>query len=133
MRVTIDYAATDRPVRRAYLDGRVSPMLERGSPRALAIGRWGAALSLVIAAVPIGRLIRAYPFLLPNRLPGLVLYELGPGLVLAAAIGTAIIVTRDSGPLGTRARLALLCLAALAAGAIMLALEFNDALQGQWL
>lgn len=106
-------------------------MLERGSPRAVAIGRWGAALSLVVAAVLIGRLVCAYPFLLPNWLPGLVLYELGPGLLLAAAIDTAIIITRDSGALGARARLALLCLAALAAGAIVLAVEFNDALQGQ--
>lgn len=105
-------------------------MLERGSPRAVAIGQWGMALTLVIAAVLIGRLIRAYPFLLLNRLPGLVLYELGPGLFLSGAIGTAIIVTRDSGALGGRARLALLCLAALAAGAIVLAVEFNDALQG---
>jgi hypothetical protein len=108
-------------------------MLERGSPRAVAIGRWGASLSLVIAAMLIGRLIRAYPFLLPNRLPGLVLYELGPGLILAAAIGTATIITRGSGTLGARARLALLCLAALATGAIVLAVEFNDALQGKWL
>ena len=105
-------------------------MLEPGSPTAVLMGRWGAGLSLVIAAVLIGRLIRAYPFLLPNRLPGLVLYELGPGLLLAAAIGTAIIITRDSSALGARARLALLCLAALAAGAIVLAVEFNDALQG---
>ena len=107
-------------------------MLERGSPRAVAIGRWGAALSLVIAAVLIGRLVRVYSFLLPNRLPGLVLYELGPGLILAAAIGTATIITRDSGALGARARLALLCLVALATGAIVLAVEFNDALRGQW-
>ena len=107
-------------------------MLERGSPRAVAIGHWGMALTLVIAAALIGRLIRAYSFLLPNRLPGLVLYELGPGLLLAAAIGTAIIITRDSSALGARARLALLCLAAFATGAIVLAVEFNDALQGQW-
>ena len=31
------------------------PMLERGSPRATAIGRWGAAFSLVIAAVLAGQ------------------------------------------------------------------------------
>ena len=108
-------------------------MLERGSPRAVAIGRWGAGLSLVVAAVLIGRLMRAYPYLLPNRLPGLLVYELGPALVLAAAIGTATIITRESGVIGARARLALLCIAALAAGAIVLAVEFNDALQGQWL
>lgn len=109
------------------------PMLERGSPRAVAIGRWGMTLTLVIAAVLIGRLIRAYPFLLPNRLPGLVLYELGPGLLLAAAIGTAIIITRDGCDLGACARLAWLGLAALATGAVVLAVEFSDALQGRWI
>lgn len=118
---------------RAYWDGRVSPMLERGSPRAVAIGRWGASLSLVIAAMLIGRLIRAYPFLLPNRLPGLALYELGPGLILASATGAAITITRGSGSLGGLARLALFGLAALVTGAIVLAVEFNDALRGQWI
>src|SRR3546814_910474 len=57
-------------------------MLERGSPRAALIGRWGMALTLVTGAVLIGRLIRNFPYLLPNRLPGLVLYELGPALIL---------------------------------------------------
>ncbi len=108
-------------------------MLERGSPRATAIGRWGAAFSLVIAAVLAGRLLRAYPYLLPNRLPGLVLYELGPALILAFAIGAAIIITRDSGSIGAALRLALFALAALATGAIVLAVEFNDALRGQWI
>ncbi|RST26470.1 hypothetical protein HMF7854_15550 [Sphingomonas ginkgonis] len=108
-------------------------MLERGSPRAVAIGRWGASLSLVIAAMLIGRLIRAYPFLLPNRLPGLALYELGPGLILASATGAAITITRGSGSLGGLARLALFGLAALVTGAIVLAVEFNDALRGQWI
>jgi hypothetical protein len=107
-------------------------MLERGSPLAVAIGRWGAAQSLVIAAVLAGRLLRAVPHLLPNRLPGLILYELGPGLILAAAIGTAI-TTRGSGSIGVFARLALFGLAALVTGAIVLAVEFNDALQGQWI
>ena len=87
----------------------------------------------MIAAVLAGRLLRAYPQLLPNRLPGLILYELRPALILAVAIGAAIIVTRDSGTLGARARLVLFGLAALATGAIVLALEFDDALQGQWL
>src|SRR3546814_2173251 len=59
-------------------------MLERGSPRAALIGRWGMALTLVTGAVLIGRLIRNFPYLLPNRLPGLVLYELGPALILVA-------------------------------------------------
>jgi hypothetical protein len=111
----------------------MQPMLERGSPRAVAIGRWGAALSLVIAAVLAGRLLRAYPHLLPNRLPGLVLYELGPALILASAIGAAITITRGSGSLGGLARLALFGLAALVTGAIVLAVEFNDALRGQWI
>lgn len=42
-------------------------MLERGSPRAALIGRWGMALTLVTGAVLIGRLIRNFPYLLPNR------------------------------------------------------------------
>lgn len=108
-------------------------MLEPGSPLATAVGRWGAAFSLVIGAVLTGRLLRMYPHLLPNRLPGLVLYELGPALVLAAAIGVAIIITRDSGALGARARLVLFGLAALVTGVIVLAVEFNGALGGQWL
>ncbi|ALR22278.1 hypothetical protein ATN00_00755 [Sphingobium baderi] len=92
------------------------------------------ALALVIGAVPIGRLIRNFPYLLPNRLPGLILYELGPGLILAAAIGTAIAVTRDSGPrYGIAARLALFLIAALVAGAVTLGIEFAGVLQGQWL
>ncbi|WP_336966776.1 hypothetical protein [Sphingobium aquiterrae] len=109
-------------------------MLERGSPLATLVGRWGMALSLVIGAILLGRVIRSFPYLLPNRLPGLVLYELGPALILAVAIGVSVILTRDSGArLGTRARLALLALAALIAGAIVLAIEFNGALRGQWL
>ncbi len=107
-------------------------MLERGSARAVVIGRWGAALSLVVAAILVGRLIRAYPYLLPNRLPGLVLYEFGPALILAVAIGVAIIITRDISGLGARARLVLFGLAALATGAIVLAVEFSNALQGHW-
>jgi hypothetical protein len=108
-------------------------MLKRGSPRAVAIGRWGAALSLVIAAVLIGRLIRAYPFLLPNRLPGLVLYELGPLLILAAAIGTAIAITNYDGQrFGILTRLALFGLVAFVVGVVTLAIEFDAVLQGRW-
>jgi hypothetical protein len=108
-------------------------VLEPGSPTAVMLGRWGMAVSLVIAAVLLGRVIRLFPYLLPNRLPGLVLYELGPGLVLALAIGTAVIVTRDSGPrLGAPMRLALFALAALVAGLGVLAWEFAEILQGQW-
>lgn len=109
-------------------------MLERGSPLALLIGRWGTAVCLVVGAVLIGRLIRDFPYLLPNRLPGLILYELGPALVLALAIGAAIGITDDSGPrLHIPARLALFVLAALVAGAIVLVVEFDDALLGQWI
>jgi hypothetical protein len=107
-------------------------MLERGSPAAVLIGRWGMALSLVVGAVLAGRLIRAFPYLLPNRLPGLVLYELGPALILGVAIGAAIAITHDLRP-GIRARLALFALAALVAGAVTLAGEFDAALQGRWL
>ncbi len=109
-------------------------MIERGSPTALLVGRWGMALSTIVGAVLLGRIIRAHPYLLPNRLPGLLLYELGPGLVLGLAIGVAITVTRDSGPrFGTPVRLALFTLAALVAGVAVLAFEFNDALRGHWL
>src|SRR3546814_4550538 len=72
-------------------------MLERGSPRAALIGRWGMALTLVTGAVLIGRLIRNFPYLLPNRLPGLVLYELGPALILVAAVGSAVVFTKEDG------------------------------------
>lgn len=108
-------------------------MLERGSPAAILIGRWGAALALVIGAVLIGRFIRTFPYLLPNRLPGLVLYELGPALILAGAIGAAIVLTDHDGPrLRVPARLALFALAALVAGVVTLAIEFDAALQGRW-
>ncbi|ANC88553.1 hypothetical protein A7E77_16240 (plasmid) [Sphingomonas sp. NIC1] len=91
------------------------------------------ALSLVIGAVLAGRVVRNFPYLLPNRLPGLVLYELGPALVLALAIGAGIAIT-DTGKhrLGIPARLAWLALVALATSAVVLAVEFNDALRGRW-
>ena len=109
-------------------------MFERGSPIAILIGRWGVALYLVIGAVLMGRIIRNFPYLLPNRLPGLILYELGPTLILGLAIGTAIGITRHSGPrLGIPSRLALFTLAALVAGVITLGIEFAPILQGQWL
>ena len=109
-------------------------MIGRGSPLAIRVGRWGMALTLVTGAVLIGRLIRNFPYLLPNRLPGLVLYELGPGLVLAAAIGIAIAVTHENGAgLCLTARLALFTFAALIAGVFILTTEFAGVLQGQWL
>lgn len=109
-------------------------MLERGSPVAVLIGRWGMALSLVIGAVLIDRLIRSFPYLLPNCLPGLILYELGPALVLALAIGTAIAIT-DAGRSrpGIPARLAVFALAALVAGIVALSVEYGTILQGRWL
>lgn len=109
-------------------------MLERGSPLAVRIGRWGMALTLVIGAVLLGRVIRNFPYLLPNRLPGLVLYELGPALILAAAIGAALAITRANAPrLGISARLALFALVAAVAGTVALAIEFGAALRGIWL
>ena len=109
-------------------------MIEPGSPTAVMLGRWGMAVSLVIGAVLVGRVIRDFPYLLPNRLPGLVLYELGPGLVLALAIGTAVIVTRDTGPrLDAPKRLALFALAAIVAGVAVLGWEFAEILRGQWI
>lgn len=109
-------------------------MLERSSPAAVLIGRWGMALSLVIGAVLMGRVIRNFPYLLPNRLPGLILYELGPALILALAIGTAIAVTNTgrSRP-GIPARLALFALAALVAGIVALAVEYGTIRQGRWM
>lgn len=109
-------------------------MLKPGSPGAIMLGRWGMALALVIGAVLVGRVMRAFPYLLPNRMPGLVLYELGPGLTLALAIGAAITVTRDSSPrLGMTARLALFTLAAIISGIAVLGWEFASSLRGQWL
>ena len=108
-------------------------MLERGSPVAVLIGRGGMALSLVVGAVLIGRVIRNVPYLLPNRLPGLVLYELGPALALTLAIGTAIAITDTGKPRpGIPARLTLFALAALVAGSLTLAIEFDASFWGQW-
>jgi hypothetical protein len=55
------------------------------------------ALSLVIGAVLIGRLIRNFPLSAPEPTAGLVLYELSR-VWSSLAIGTAVIITRDSGP-----------------------------------
>jgi len=100
----------------------------------MTIGRWGMALSLVVGAVFVGRVVRNFPYLLPNRLPGLVLYELGPGLVLALAIGAAVNITRGSGRrFGARTRLALFALTAIIAGVAALAWEFAEILRRQWI
>lgn len=106
-------------------------MLEPGSRTAIAIGRWGMALSIVAGAVVAGRIIRAYPQLLPNRLPGLLLYELGPGLILALAIGAAVMMTHGSEQrLSSSVRLALFSFAALLAGIVVLAWEYAGSLCG---
>lgn len=57
---------------------------------AITIGRWGTSLCVVAGATLLGFVIRDAPFLLPNGFSGLVAYELGPGLILAAGINIAI-------------------------------------------
>jgi hypothetical protein len=112
----------------------MKPVLEPGSPIAVMIGRWGMAVAIVIAAVLVERVIRDFPYLLPNRLPGLVLYELGPSLVLAFAIGVAVIITRGSGRrFSATMRLALFALAAIVVGVVALAWEFAEILREQWI
>lgn len=123
-----------RPGRRTPFIRPGRPVLKPGSPAAIALGRWGMALSLVAGAVVAGRVIRAFPQLLPNRLPGLVLYELGPGLALAFAIGSAVIVTGGyDQSFSPSVRLALFTLAALAAGIVVLGWEYATSLRGRWL
>lgn len=89
-------------------------------------------VSFVVIAVLLGRVIRAFPHLLPNRLPGLAVHELGPGLALALAIGAAMVITGDSRTRATT-RLACFALTAALAGVAVLAWEFASALRGQWL
>ena len=109
-------------------------MLERGSPRAVWIGRWGMALTLVSGAVLIGRLIRNFPYFLPNRLPDLVPYELGPAMVLVAAVGSAMALTNLDRPrFGDKARLVIFAVAALIVGIVTLVVEHAAVLDGQWL
>jgi hypothetical protein len=106
-------------------------MIEPGTPVATMIGRWGGASSLVVGAVLLGRIIRDMPYLLPNRLLGLVLYELGPGLLLAAAIGSAVSITRGR----FRARTRLFAFVALAGlvGTIGITMAFAASLGGGWI
>lgn len=106
-------------------------VIKTGSPVAALIGRWGAATALVIGAVLLGRIIRDMPYLLPNRLPGLVLYEMGPGLLLALAICTALALTR--GHFGEATRLAVFALIAVVASSIVIGKTFAVSLGGQWL
>lgn len=106
-------------------------MIERGSPVAAVVGRWGGASSLVVGAVLLGRVIRDRPYLLPNRLPGMVLYELGPGLLVAVAICSAVSITRGR----FRARTRLFAFVALAglAGTIGISMAFAASLDGRWI
>jgi len=106
-------------------------MLEPGSPVVAMVGRWGGASSLVIGAVLLGRVIRDMPHLLPNRLPGLVLYEVGPGLLLAVAIWFAVSNTR--GCFRARTRLILFVVMAALVGSIAIGNAFAPSLDGRWL
>lgn len=106
-------------------------MIKPEAPIAALVGRWGLATALVIGAVLIGRIIRDMPYLLPNRLPGLVLYELGPGLILALSIGTATNITH--GRPRPIIRLFLFLLVAVVVGVVSLAVTYAAPLQGQWL
>ncbi len=106
-------------------------MIEPGSSAAVLIGRWGAASSLVVGAVLVGCAIRDMPYLLPNRLPGLVLYELGPGLLLAVAIWFAVHVTRANFRASTR--LILLVLLATFTGTLIMVGTFASSLGGRWI
>ncbi|MFW2829980.1 hypothetical protein [Sphingomonas sp. ID0503] len=66
----------------------------------------------------------------PTASPGPVIYEPGPALILAVAIGAGIAIT-DTGKhrLGILAPLALF---ALVAGTVSLAIEFSAVIHGQW-
>jgi hypothetical protein len=99
------------------------------SPAAQLAGTWIMAAALPIAAVLTGRLIAYYPQLLPNRLPGLVIHELAPGLLLALAIGAGLALTaRTPKPPRFAIRLAILLMVALTAGVASLLNEFGHVL-----
>ncbi|MGD9658680.1 MAG: hypothetical protein AB7U61_13770 [Methylocystis sp.] len=99
------------------------------SPAAQLAGTWIMAAALPIAAVIAARLIRNYPFLLPNGLPGLVLHEFAPGLLLALAIGSGLALTADTAkPPRFVIRLAILLGVALIAGVVSLIYEFEHVL-----
>lgn len=86
---------------------------------------WLMAIAIVFAAVFAGRLIGNYPYLLPTGFPGLVLYELAPGLLLALAIGTGLFLTQVKARRDFSVRLAALLLAAFVAGVVSLTYEFG--------
>lgn len=99
------------------------------SPAAQLAGTWIMAAALPIAAVIAARLIRQYAFLLPNGLPGLVLHELAPGLLLALAIGAGLALTAHTAkPPRFAIRLTILLMAALTAGVVSLLYEFGHVL-----
>ncbi len=85
----------------------------------------------MVGAVLLGRVIRDMPYLLPNRLPGLVLYEVGPGLLLAVAIWFAVSITR--GCFRARTRLILFVVMAALVGSIAIGNAFASSLNGRWL
>jgi CDP-diglyceride synthetase len=106
-----------------------APMPAARSPAAQLAGTWIMAAALPIAAILIGRLIGNYPQLLPNRLPGLVIHELAPGLLLALAIGAGLALTARTGKSPRFAiRLAILLTVALTAGVGSLLYEFGHIL-----
>ena len=101
------------------------------SAAAQLVGDWGLASSMVAGAVLVGRLIRRFPYLLPNRLPGLVLHEIGPGLLLVLAIGAALATTRGTGQrAATRFIVLFLCAAIVGVGS--LSYEFGSVLAPEW-
>jgi len=101
------------------------------SAAAQCVGNWGLAISMVAGAVLVGRLIRRFQHLLPNRLPGLVLHEIGPGMLLALAIGAALATTRSTGQrTATRFVVMLLCAAIVGVGS--LSYEFGSVLAPEW-
>lgn len=89
------------------------------------------ALTTIAGAVLVGRVIRNFPYLLPNRLPGLVVHELGPSLALALALGAALAITRSS-PMRAPARAGLFIIAAAAVGTASLTYEFANVLAPRW-
>jgi hypothetical protein len=104
------------------------------TPRSAAaqhVGNWGLAISMVAGAVLVGRLIRRFPHLLPNRLPGLVLHEIGPGILLALSIGAALAMTRSTGQ-RTATRFVVLSLCAAIVGVGSLSYEFGSGLAPEW-
>lgn len=101
-------------------------MPEPSSQRAQLAGAWIMATGLVVAAIVAGRMIREFPFFLPNGIAGMVLYENAPGILLTFAIGAALHLTRVRiGGGGIATRLAIFIAAALAASFVALTIEYG--------